>query len=29
MTVVFQDGEPVDPKKLEDLQKQIDDIKGE
>ena len=27
MTVVFQDGEPVDPKKLEDLQKQIDDIK--
>jgi hypothetical protein len=27
VTVVFQDGEPVDPKKLEDLQKQIDDIK--
>jgi hypothetical protein len=26
MTVVFQDGEPVDPKKLEDLQTQIDAI---
>lgn len=29
MTVVFQDGEPVDPKKLEDLQKQIDEIKDQ
>lgn len=27
MTVTFQDGEPVDPKKLQDLQDQIDDIK--
>ena len=27
MTVVFQDGEPVDPKKLQDLQTQIDSIK--
>lgn len=27
MTVVFQDGEPVDPKKLQDLQTQIDNIK--
>jgi hypothetical protein len=27
LTVVFQDGEPVDPKKLQDLQTQIDDIK--
>ena len=26
MTVVFQDGEPVDPKKLQDLQTQIDAI---
>ncbi len=26
MTVTFQDGEPVDPKKLQDLQTQIDDI---
>jgi len=27
MTVTFQDGEPVDPKKLQDLQTQIDNIK--
>lgn len=27
MTVTFQDGEPVDPKKLQDLQTQIDSIK--
>lgn len=27
MTVTFQDGEPVDPKKLQDLQSQIDDLK--
>lgn len=27
MTVSFQDGEPVDPKKLQDLQTQIDSIK--
>jgi len=27
LTVTFQDGEPVDPKKLQDLQDQIDDIK--
>ena len=27
MTVTFQDGEPVDPKKLQDLQTQIDQIK--
>ena len=27
MTVTFQDGEPVDPKKLQDLQSQIDEIK--
>jgi hypothetical protein len=27
LTVTFQDGEPVDPKKLQDLQTQIDSIK--
>lgn len=27
MTVTFQDGEPVDPKKLQDLQIQIDELK--
>jgi len=27
LTVTFQDGEPVDPKKLQDLQDQIEDIK--